>query len=175
MKPPLFSTPATINYSLEPAQSNWVTHRRHIRLAVCVKATWRKDGEPAESIRGNDQEVGGKRSDQEGIYMKGFTSKGQNSKGKPKGYSRELQRRECSHHVRRLGCGSVDSQWNNALGGPPERLERKPAEEWKFGIIGELKVFRRELIRKARSQETGDKRQSLSLSWLRSQIVSEAR
>lgn len=88
---------------------------------------------------------------------------------------RELQRRECSHHVRRLGCGSVDSQWNNALRGPPERLGRKPAEEWKFRIIGELRVFRRELIRKARSQETGDNRQSLSLNWLRSQIVSEAR
>lgn len=25
---------------------------------------WREDGEPAESIRGNDQEVGGKRRDQ---------------------------------------------------------------------------------------------------------------
>ena len=33
----------------------------------------------------------------------------------------ELQRRERSHSVRRLGCGNADSPWNNALRGPPER------------------------------------------------------
>lgn len=32
----------------------------------------------------------------------------------------QLQRRECSHSVW-LGCGNADSQWNNALRGPPER------------------------------------------------------
>lgn len=55
-------------------------------------AIWREDHEPVESIKGNDQEVDGKRRDHEGICMKGFTSKRESSKGKPEGYSRESYR-----------------------------------------------------------------------------------
>lgn len=55
---------------------------------------------------------------------------------------RELQSRECSHSLRWLGCGRVDSQWNNALRGP-ERFGRKPAEGWKFRITGELRVHKK--------------------------------
>ena len=46
------------------------------------------------------------------------------------------------------GCGRVDSQWNNALRGPPERFGRKPVEAWKFRIIGKLRV----------QQETADQK-----------------
>lgn len=101
--------------------------------------------------RDNAQEVGGKGGDQEVICMNRLPSK------LGKGAFHDLQAAQRSQRKATAeraaesvlilcggwGCGRVDSQWNNALRGPPERFGRKPVKWWKFRIIGEWRAHKK--------------------------------